>query len=342
MDAYLIPIKTALSVFPLLAVFLTFPYLFYQYRKYGAVPFLRSAVLYSFVFYLLSAYFLVILPLPSQQEIANCTGPAAQWVPFQFISNFFKETTLVLKNPATWLPALKQNCVLQVVFNLLLFLPFGVYLRYYFHCGWKKILLFSFLLSLFFELTQLTGLYGIYPRSYRLFDVDDLLLNTCGGLFGYKASGLLCGLLPSRERLDQIAYQKGAAVPFFRRLSAFLIDLFLMALLALPTLGAGSVLYFILAPGFTGGYTLGLWLLRLRVAAESQGDASFLQYTVRNAGLLLSLIIFPLLFCFWIFLRMFRKKGSAPRFLHEYLSGTRLISTIEAGALSKTSKASHS
>ena len=33
--------------------------------------------------------------------------------------------------------------------------------------------IFSFLLSLFFEVTQLTGLYFLYPGSYRLFDVDD-------------------------------------------------------------------------------------------------------------------------------------------------------------------------
>ena len=28
-------------------------------------------------------------------------------------------------------------------------MPFGMYLRYYFRCGWKKTLLLSFLLSLF-------------------------------------------------------------------------------------------------------------------------------------------------------------------------------------------------
>ncbi len=36
----------------------------------------------------------------------------------------------------------------------LLVLPFGVYLRYYFKCSFLKTVLASFLLSLFFELTQ--------------------------------------------------------------------------------------------------------------------------------------------------------------------------------------------
>ena len=31
-----------------------------------------------------------------------------------------------------------------------------------------------------FELTQLSGLYFIYPRSYRLADVNDLINNTVG------------------------------------------------------------------------------------------------------------------------------------------------------------------
>ena len=56
-------------------------------------------------------------------------------------------------------------------------MPFGVYLRYYFCYHWRKTLQLSFLLSLFFELTQLSGLYFVYPGSYRLFDVDDLIVN---------------------------------------------------------------------------------------------------------------------------------------------------------------------
>lgn len=40
-------------------------------------------------------------------------------------------------------------------------------------------------LSLVFELTQLSGLFGLYPRPYRLADVDDLMTNTLGGMVGY-------------------------------------------------------------------------------------------------------------------------------------------------------------
>ena len=38
--------------------------------------------------------------------------------------------------------------------------------------------------SLFFEFTQYSGLYGYYAHAYRTFDVDDLILNTFGAAIG--------------------------------------------------------------------------------------------------------------------------------------------------------------
>lgn len=93
--------------------------------------------------------------------------------------------------------------MIQPLFNIVLTIPFGVYLRYFFKIDFKKTILFSFALSLFFELTQLSGLYGIYPRPYRLFDVDDFLLNTTGGLIGFAFEPLLTFVLPTRASLDQ-------------------------------------------------------------------------------------------------------------------------------------------
>ncbi|MBM9833979.1 VanZ family protein, partial [Enterococcus faecalis] len=90
----------------------------------------------------------------------------------------------------TYLPAMKQGVFLEPLFNLLLTLPFGVYLRYYFKCSFLKTLVITFCLTLFFELTQLTGLYFIYPRPYRLFDVNDLFVNTVGGLVGWTIAPL--------------------------------------------------------------------------------------------------------------------------------------------------------
>ena len=57
MNSYIFPIKAAVITFPFLAMIITAPFLIYYYRKYGQLGKLRSLILYSFVFYLLSAYY---------------------------------------------------------------------------------------------------------------------------------------------------------------------------------------------------------------------------------------------------------------------------------------------
>ena len=65
--------------------------------------------------------------------------------------------------------------------------PLGIYLRYYFRQGFLQTVRWGFLVSLSIELLQLSGLLFIYPRPYRLFDVDDLITNTLGAALGYIA-----------------------------------------------------------------------------------------------------------------------------------------------------------
>ena len=58
MSQYIEPVKSALVLFPFVALVLTLPYMLFQYRRYGAVLLLRTAIVYSFVLYLMCAYFL--------------------------------------------------------------------------------------------------------------------------------------------------------------------------------------------------------------------------------------------------------------------------------------------
>ena len=58
-------------------------------------------------------------------------------------------------------------------------------------------MLVCFLFSIFVEVTQLTGIYGIYKYPYRLFDVDDLMLNTLGGVIGFYIEPVFEYVLPS-------------------------------------------------------------------------------------------------------------------------------------------------
>ena len=55
----------------------------------------------------------------------------------------------------------------------------------------RAALLFGAGLSLGVELTQLTGLWGLYPCAYRQFDVDDLILNVAGVMLGFLVTRAL-------------------------------------------------------------------------------------------------------------------------------------------------------
>ena len=71
---------------------------------------------------------------------------------------------------------------------MVLFLPFGVFVRLITHRGVVVATALGFAVSLLIEVTQLTGVWGVYPCAYRLFDVDDLLTNTLGAFLGALVS----------------------------------------------------------------------------------------------------------------------------------------------------------
>ncbi|MBE9886872.1 VanZ like protein RDD [Enterococcus durans] len=304
MSSYIEPIRFALIVFPFLALAISSVFFIYEYRKYGTFILTRAIVLYSFVFYLLCAYFLVILPLPTKEAVAQMTGPKMELHLFATWEHFRQNTVLVLSDPSTYLPAMRQSVFLEPVFNLLLIVPFGIYLRYYFRFSFIKTVIASFCLSLFFELTQLSGLYFIYPRPYRLFDVNDLLTNTLGGALGFIIEPVFTFMLPTRARMDEISYEKGKTVSLTRRLVAYLIDwgflsvlTFIITLLLQAAFKIGSItssggwifieviLYFMLVPYLTNGRTLGKKIVRIKIVADDNSKLRFKSLFVRYAYL---------------------------------------------------------
>ena len=136
-------------------------------------------------------------------QAAKLSGHRIQLVPFQFVADFLRETPLVLSDAHTYLPALLDRTVLQVVCNILMLLPFGMYLRYVCGLDLGKVALASLAFSAFIELGQLTGLFFVFRGSYRLCDVDDLMLNTLGGLLGGELVHALEAYLPPLDAFDR-------------------------------------------------------------------------------------------------------------------------------------------
>ena len=308
MGGYIEALEQAAILFPILAVLFTIPYIAWNYHKYGSVLSLRILIVYSFILYMLCAYCLVILPLPTGEAAANLSGHQAQLVPFTFLGDIARESDAVLSQPRTWLTVFNSNAFLTTLFNLFLTMPFGMYLRYYFRCGWKRALVYSLLLSLFFELTQLSGLYFIYPGSYRLFDVDDLIVNTCGSMIGFVLARIAMRFLPSREELDRESFVRGRRVSLLRRIVAFIYDEIAYAVLFIvvfliwtANFGTMSVwvyaliwlAYFALCPIVLRGQTIGHRLTKLRIVSFSGGKARWYQYALRYTLLFVLLVAAP-------------------------------------------------
>jgi len=309
--SYLYAIKTAIIIFPIIAFILLIPYILYEYHKYGSIYYLRAGIIYSFILYLLIIFFLVILPLPTFEEALKIKGPHFNFIPFKFIIEFVQDTSLVISNPSTYLKSLTEPCFYVVIFNIIMTIPFGMYLRYFFKCSLKKTVLYTLLLSLFFELTQLSGLYFIYPRGYRLFDVDDLFLNTSGGMIGYGITPIFSHFLPKREKLDALSYMKGKKISIFRRGMAVWIDLFLVSLVTVlfAMIGVDNlflqyvfsiIIIFIIVPIIRGGYTYGKKWMNIKIVTKDGEKPNWYQYFIRYGVLYLFLLPVPYYFIFLI------------------------------------------
>ncbi len=298
---YLGPAQSAVMVFPLLALALTVPYILYEYRRYGAIPLLRTVLIYFFILYLINAYFQVILPLPSREEVASSAVPAMQMKPGNFLRMIRRTADLDISGRRELLAFLKNPFVYQSILNAVLLFPLGVYLHYYYRRGFILSALIVFAVSLFFEFTQYSGLYGYYAHAYRTFDVDDIILNTAGGVAGWILSPVICFVLPARDAIDEAAYERGERIPFFRRFLAFAVDFSLICLVSwgismiLPDnvfgLVAGLIIsialltaYLTFMPLLTNGYTVGKWLFRLQLVSERRGrrvEPALSQYLIR-------------------------------------------------------------
>lgn len=208
-----------------------------------------------------------------------------------------------------------------LAFNVLLTIPLGFFLRFLFKLSFGKVLLAGFLISLLYEVTQLTGLFFIYPRPYRIFDVDDLIINTLGAFVGYSIVPMLSHILPSPFGSEYNLVQ-GSEVAFPQRCAAVIIDVSLVAVISVSMILccppvrslfslAGSlwrfplfyILFLAIAVAYTmlfGDKTLGIRMLHLRLMAKGGKGASRLLCSLRFATICTSMIALP----FWIYFFM--------------------------------------
>jgi glycopeptide antibiotics resistance protein len=206
-----------------LAVVLLIPTAAVQYRLDGKLGPKDLVILVTSAVYSLAIWTYTLLPMPADHTF-RCKGSQLKVLGSLGLIH--------VPDHGGPVALLREPAFLQIVLNVLLFIPLGYFLRVILHRGLVVATLAGFGLSLLIELTQKTGDWHLYSCAYRLFDVDDLLVNTLGATVGS-----LLSILVVRRRAGKVVLP--TTVSFGRRLVGFASDVVFIAL----TGAAAAVVY---------------------------------------------------------------------------------------------------
>jgi glycopeptide antibiotics resistance protein len=216
----------AVALGTVVAIVLLIPTAAVQYRRDGRLGPADLSILLSGAVYGLALWTYTLLPVPPAGEY-SCKGK--QLDPFGSIRMIWSG------DAAGPLGLLRDAAFLQVVLNVLLFVPLGYFLRVILRRGVVVAGLSGLAVSLLIEVTQLTGDWGLYHCAYRLFDVDDLGVNTLGAIGGSLLSAIFVDREPKAVRLP-------TTVSFGRRLVGMTCDVVFVVLVgAVVALGYRAV-----------------------------------------------------------------------------------------------------
>jgi len=146
-----------------------------QYRRHGRLSWRRTITTIAASVYGFGLFSYTMLPLPDSQKF---TCRATQLDLGHFVGDFARAYEHGLRSFLT------GSTLWQVLFNIILFMPLGILAVRWLRGNVFTGVVLGFAASLAIELTQYTGMWGLYRCAYRVADVDDLLMNTLGALLG--------------------------------------------------------------------------------------------------------------------------------------------------------------
>lgn len=296
-------IYIALQAAPMIALLVSLPQTVISYARTKKVDVRRSTYIYIFTLYFICAYFMTMLPLPEDASQLRSIGESLQLIPFKGFFDIKAES---------WLPDLAI-----IVFNVVLTMPLGFFLRFLFGFDLKKTVLAGFLTSAMYELTQISGLLFIFPSPYRIFDIDDFIMNTLGSFLGFLVYPLLIKILPPPADTGG-GLVRGSEVSFSQRAVAAIIDfsLTLGAMLAVicfvptfrsfianmspilkfPVFFAVFIFFSVIYSLILAGGTLGHRIVGLRLLTKGGERASRGQTALRSLMIYVCVFSIP----FWV------------------------------------------
>jgi len=291
------PLYAALAIFPLIAAGAALPYVAIQYRRRGTLGAGQIILTALFGLYLVGLALVVVLPLrPVSPDFCQLFGVNAKLDPLHVVNE-----ARAVRATGGWSAVLRNSNVQDVILNVLLFIPLGMFARHMLRRGITLTAAIGLAVSLLIELTQLTGNWGLYPCAYRFSSTSDVITNTLGagvGAFLAPLLRLVPGQLaasnpterqpvsPGRRYLAALSNVALVVAMGFALLAAagLLLDasrgqLFLsdslrsQALRAFALVLVPGTLIFLIIPLTWQGRTPGEWAVLLRPANTGPGSA---------------------------------------------------------------------
>lgn len=270
MDEQILLGVLAITLGVVVGMLLFVPFVALSYRRRGGFGIGRFFVWAAALVYVMAIWTYTLLPLPDPDTI-RCAGvnvdPTA-------LADQLRGAIARRGRAAVFDPAVRQ-----LLLNVALFVPLGFFLRLLGGRGLVAALVAGFGLSAFVELTQLTGVWGLYPCAYRVFDVDDLLANTIGAVVG----SLLALAVPRRLRGSARLPDADLPEPVTRSrrllgmvcdaLAAWVLSLSIVVVvqLGLSLLGAQSAVRDVAAL-VGSAVTIAVWLVVTLATGRTVGD----------------------------------------------------------------------
>ncbi len=207
-ETYTDDFMLAVTLWPFVSLLFAVPITAYLYHKRGRIDAAGVIGIYLFVLYLLGLACFTLYPLPEGDSGPGITyGLEPELNPAHFISDLATGGFLA---------------IFQIVANIIFFVPLGFMGRVLF--GWKlrRSVILGLIISLCIECSQLTGIWGLYEYSYRLFDVDDLIWNTSGSAVGWVIAAKAFPKLDFTVDKATLTVEHNPGM--FRRIVALLLD----------------------------------------------------------------------------------------------------------------------
>lgn len=230
MNAWLSSAEYAFIFFGVIGVLLVAPWVALQYRRFGHFRGWPAFVSASIVLYASSLVAFTLFPLPDFAGDYCARHASRSHLNLQPLASLDDVTAYASDHGV--LQTLTSGVFLQVFFNVVFFVPLGIYVAYRYRRGIATALVASLGVSLAIETTQGTAIWGLAPCAYRMADVDDLITNTAGGLIGWFIGLALVRILPDAR---PVRVDDDEPPTRRRRAVGFVLDLWTYVLLS--TLG---------------------------------------------------------------------------------------------------------